>query len=168
MTDQSLDQEISDMLSPRADGPGEAAAMAPEPAAEASSEALASPDASPSAGLSGKVPQGQAAASVRPALFAPLHPTPGAPDPAAIDLLMDVPLQVTVELGRTRLSVREVLGLGTGSVVELDRFAGEPIDLLVNDRLIARGEVVVIDESFGVRVTEIVRSGQGAAAHRPA
>jgi flagellar motor switch protein FliN/FliY len=114
------------------------------------------------------VPQGQAAASVRPALFAPLHPTPGAPDPAAIDLLMDVPLQVTVELGRTRLSVREVLGLGTGSVVELDRFAGEPIDLLVNDRLIARGEVVVIDESFGVRVTEIVRSGQGAAAHRPA
>ena len=72
---------------------------------------------------------------------------------------------MTVELGRTQLSVREVLGLGTGSVVELEKLAGEPVDLLINGRLIARGEVVVIDESFGVRVTEIVRSGS-ATLHR--
>jgi flagellar motor switch protein FliN/FliY len=73
-----------------------------------------------------------------------------------LDLLMDVPLRVTVELGRTRMQIRDVLELGKGSVVELDKLAGEPVDLLVNGKLIARGEVVVIDENFGVRVTDIV------------
>ncbi|HHX39390.1 MAG TPA: flagellar motor switch protein FliN [Armatimonadetes bacterium] len=103
--------------------------------------------------------------SVRPAIFSPLPASSTQAGGSSIDLLLDVPLQVTVELGRTQLSVREVLGLGTGSVVELEKLAGEPVDLLVNSRLIARGEVVVIDESFGVRVTEIVRSG-GATLHR--
>jgi flagellar motor switch protein FliN/FliY len=69
---------------------------------------------------------------------------------------MDVPLQVTVELGRTRKLIRDILELGPGSVVELDKLAGEPVDVLVNGKLIAKGEVVVIDENFGVRVTEIV------------
>ena len=69
-------------------------------------------------------------------------------------------MNVTVELGRTELTVAEVLGLGPGSVVELDRLAGEPVDILVNDRLIARGEVVVVDENFGVRVVEVIRRGQ--------
>lgn len=73
-----------------------------------------------------------------------------------IDILMDVPMQVTVELGRTTMMIRDVLELGTGSIIELDKLAGEPVDLLVNQKLIARGEVVVIDESFGVRVTDIV------------
>lgn len=73
-----------------------------------------------------------------------------------IDLLMDVPMQVTVELGRRTMMIRDVLELGTGSIIELDKLAGEPVDLLVNQKLIARGEVVVIDESFGVRVTDIV------------
>ncbi|HEY8449426.1 MAG TPA: flagellar motor switch protein FliN, partial [Bacillota bacterium] len=75
---------------------------------------------------------------------------------AAIDLLYDVPLEVTVVLGRTRLEVRQVLALGTGSIVELDKLAGEPVEVLVNGKLIARGEVVVIDEHFGVRVQDIV------------
>lgn len=73
-----------------------------------------------------------------------------------LDLIMDVPLKVTVELGRTRMQIRDVLELGKGSVVELDKLAGEPVDLLVNGKLIARGEVVVIDENFGIRVTDIV------------
>ncbi len=73
-----------------------------------------------------------------------------------LDLLMDVPLQVTVELGRTLKMVKEVLALGPGSVVELDKLAGEPVDILVNEKPIAKGEVVVIDENFGIRVTEIL------------
>jgi flagellar motor switch protein FliN/FliY len=69
---------------------------------------------------------------------------------------MDVPLKLTVELGRTTKMVKEILALAPGSVVELDKLAGEPVDILVNERLIAKGEVVVIDENFGVRITEIV------------
>lgn len=78
---------------------------------------------------------------------------------APISLLADVDMQVTVELGRTTLPVRELLSLQPGMVVELDRQAGAPIDVLVNGRLIARGEVVVLDEQFGLRVTEIVTQG---------
>lgn len=73
-----------------------------------------------------------------------------------IELLLDVPLQITVELGRTRRKIRDVLAMGPGSVVELDRLAGEAVDVLVNGKLIAKGEVVVIDENFGVRITDIV------------
>lgn len=73
-----------------------------------------------------------------------------------LDLLMDIPLQVTVELGRTKRSVKEILELSSGSIIELDKLAGEPVDILVNQKLIAKGEVVVIDENFGVRLTEIV------------
>ncbi|MEI0518575.1 flagellar motor switch protein FliN [Brachyspira murdochii] len=75
-----------------------------------------------------------------------------------ISLLMDVTINVTVELGRARLTVREILSLGEGSIIELQKLAGEPVDLLVNGKLIARGEVVVIDECFGVRITEIADS----------
>ncbi len=74
----------------------------------------------------------------------------------SIDLLRDVPLRVTVELGRARLFVRDVLALRNGSVIELDRPAGGAVDLLVNGVLIARGEVVIVDERFGVRISEVV------------
>lgn len=77
-------------------------------------------------------------------------------DRANLDVLMHVPLSVTAELGKCKMSVNEVLKLGTGSIIELDRLAGGPIDLLVNDKLIARGEVVAVDENFGVRVTELI------------
>jgi flagellar motor switch protein FliN len=79
-----------------------------------------------------------------------------APDANNLDLLMNVPLTVTAELGSCKMLVRDILKLGTGSVVELNRLAGGPVDLLVNDRLVARGEVVAIDENFGVRVTELI------------
>jgi flagellar motor switch protein FliN/FliY len=72
-----------------------------------------------------------------------------------LDLLMNVPLKVTAELGTCKMLVRDILKLGTGSIVELDRLAGGPVDL-VNDRLVARGEVVAIDDNFGVRVTELI------------
>jgi flagellar motor switch protein FliN/FliY len=80
-------------------------------------------------------------------------------DPAAdtdIGLLLEVPLSISVELGRTSLTIRELLALGQGSILQLDRHAGEPVDVLVNGKRLARGEVVVIDEDFGIRVTEVV------------
>jgi flagellar motor switch protein FliN/FliY len=73
-----------------------------------------------------------------------------------IGLLMDVTMEMTVELGRTRKQIKEILSMGEGTIIELDKLAGEPVDILVNHKLIAKGEVVVIDENFGVRVTEIV------------
>ncbi len=74
----------------------------------------------------------------------------------SLDMILDVVLDATVELGRSRLSVRDILGLGPGSVVELDKLAGEPADLLINGKLLARGEIVVIDDDFGIRITEIL------------
>lgn len=93
---------------------------------------------------------------VQPVQFAPLTQGSMPFNDANIGLIMDVPLQVTVELGRTRKLIREILELAPGSVVELDKLAGEPVDVLVNGKLIAKGEVVVIDENFGVRITDIV------------
>jgi flagellar motor switch protein FliN/FliY len=69
---------------------------------------------------------------------------------------MDVPLQVTVELGNTKMRIKEILELGVGSVIELDKLASDPVEVYVNGRLIARGEVVVIDETFGIKITDIV------------
>ena len=69
---------------------------------------------------------------------------------------MDVSMQLTVELGRTKMLIKDILAMGEGTIVELDKLAGEPVDLLVNGKLIAKGEVVVIDENFGVRVTDII------------
>ncbi len=77
---------------------------------------------------------------------------------------MDVSMRVTVELGRSTMTVEDVLALGPGSVIELNKLAGEPVDILVNEQLIARGEVVVVDENFGVRVTEIVSPRSRASA----
>jgi flagellar motor switch protein FliN len=73
-----------------------------------------------------------------------------------LDLLLNVSLQITAELGKCKMNVRDILKLGTGSVVELDRLAGGPVDLLVNNKLVARGEVVAIDDNFGVRITELI------------
>ena len=94
---------------------------------------------------------------VTPVQFADLGQgrTPAGPA-KPLDLLLDVSMRISVELGRAALTVQELLALGPGSVVELDKLAGEPVDVLVNDRLIARGEVVMVDENFGVRVTEIL------------
>lgn len=116
----------------------------------------------PHAALSANEPA--APVTVRTARFEPLVSTASAgADTASLDLLMDVPLRITVELGRTRMSVRQVLELQSGSVVELDRMAGEAVDVIVNDRLMARGEVVVVDDKFGIRITEIVAASRREA-----
>ena len=84
----------------------------------------------------------------------------------SVEFLFDVPLQVTVELGRAKLRVAEVLRLAKGSVVELDKLAGEPLDLRVNGQLVARGEAVVVNDKFGVRLTEVLSPNARAQAAR--
>ena len=95
-------------------------------------------------------------ASVRTVQFAPLDNTSNSGMVNGVDLILDVQLQVAVELGRAQMKVKDVLGLGPGSVIELDKHAGEPVEVVVNNKTVAKGEVVVIDENFGVRITEIV------------
>ena len=95
--------------------------------------------------------------TVQPAVFSSFETAqPQQAETKNLNMLLDIPLQVTVELGRTKRSVKDILELGSGSIIELDKLAGEPVDILVNNRLIAQGEVVVIDENFGVRVTDII------------
>ena len=79
---------------------------------------------------------------------------------SGMEVLLDVPLEISVELGRVKMMVREVLDLGTGSIIEVDKAAGEPVDVMVNGRLVAKGEVVVIEDNFGVRVTEILNPAE--------
>ena len=155
------------------------ASAAPEPAPAAAAPAPAAPAPQPAAPQYAAPPQPQYAAPpmgvqpvyappayannvvasgvpVQNAQFAPLTNEPVEVNAANISLIQDVPLQVTVELGRTKKSIREILEFSTGSIIELDKLAGEPVDIHVNGQLTAKGEVVVIDENFGVRITEIV------------
>ena len=104
----------------------------------------------------------------------PVEPASAAPHPVTaeeLSRLHDVSVELAVEVGRTQMTIREALALGPGSIVTLNRLAGEPVDLLVNGKPIARGEVVVIDEEFGLRVTEVVAgepAGETEGAEPPA
>jgi flagellar motor switch protein FliN len=103
--------------------------------------------------------------AVHPVQFMPLTPDlASAHQVHGIELLMDVALEVSVELGRSHMSIAEILALRTGSVIELDKLAGEPVDVSVNGTLVARGEVVVVDEKFGVRITEVVSRARRMAS----
>jgi flagellar motor switch protein FliN/FliY len=93
--------------------------------------------------------------------FEPLQPQAQPIDGAAgLALVLDVPVELSVEIGRTTMTIRETLAIGPGSIVSLDKMTGEPVDLLVNGRRIARGEVVAVDEEFGLRITEVVSPQQ--------
>ncbi|MCH7345850.1 flagellar motor switch protein FliN [Pelomonas sp. CA6] len=97
-----------------------------------------------------------AAEQVAPAAFTNFSPTPTNMPGSDINMILDIPVQLTVELGRTRIPIKNILQLAQGSVVELDALAGEPMDVLVNGYLIAQGEVVVVNDKFGIRLTDIV------------
>jgi flagellar motor switch protein FliN/FliY len=108
-----------------------------------------------------------------PVDYVPFETTtaPGAPAEASgaeLERLYDVPVELAVEIGRTQMTIRETLALGPGSIVTLNRLAGEPVDLLVNGKPIARGEVVVLDEEFGLRVTEVLTGATAAEPEAPA
>jgi len=105
---------------------------------------------------------GEPKASPQPAVFPTLDEAAADQvDPSSLGLLADVELELTVELGQARRNIRDILAMGAGSVMELDRHAGEVVDILVNGRLVARGEVVVIGENYGVRITELVNPEGG-------
>ncbi|SDG16245.1 flagellar motor switch phosphatase FliY [Desulfosporosinus hippei] len=120
-----------------------------------------SPNDYPAYGMGGQ-PNGQYSnqprvqTPVQPAQFAPLQPGSPMPHPDNLSLILDVPLQISVELGKAKKTIKEILDMGPGSVIELDRLAGEPVDMIVNGKLIAKCEVVVINETFGIRITDIV------------
>ncbi|WP_447603089.1 flagellar motor switch protein FliN [Nitrospira sp. Nam80] len=101
-----------------------------------------------------------AGSAAQPAAFPPVEETSQAASNKNIDFLLDIPLQVTVHIGGTRMLIRELLQLGQGSVIELDKLAGEPMEVLVNNKLVARGEVVVVNEKFGIRLTDVVSPNQ--------
>jgi flagellar motor switch protein FliN/FliY len=104
-------------------------------------------------------PQPEAAAQPTPAVFDNLSPDAAGLSPEAsknLELVMDIPVQLTVELGRTKMPIRNLLQLAQGSVVELHELAGEPLDVFVNGCLVAQGEVVVVNEKFGIRLTDII------------
>lgn len=121
---------------------------------------------SPIANLADRMPTAAPTpTAVHPIQFMPLTPEmPSLDHGHGIELLMDVALEVSVELGRSHMSIGEILALRTGSVIELDKLAGEPVDVSVNGTLIARGEVVVVDEKFGVRITEVVSKARRLAS----
>ena len=120
--------------------------------AETSNQALAEPASAPAS-----------APAPRPAVFDRLSAAPGvAGQTSDIGMVMDIPVQLTVQLGRARLPIRDILQLAQGSVVELDGLAGEPLDVYVNGCLIAQGEVVVVNEKFGIRLTDIVTPAERA------
>ena len=116
-------------------------------------------NAAPMGGMGGGMaasPMGMNTPNVQPLNFPNLGGGPSAVQQGNIGLIMDVFMEMTVELGRTKKQIKDILGMGEGTIIELDKLAGEPVDILVNHKPIAKGEVVVIDENFGVRVTEIL------------
>ncbi|MEO7854429.1 MAG: flagellar motor switch protein FliN [Rubrivivax sp.] len=113
-------------------------------------------DAEPATGNEVASELAQRAETVAPATFANFTPTAAAGAGNDINMILDIPVQLTVELGRTRIAIKNILQLAQGSVVELDALAGEPMDVLVNGYLIAQGEVVVVNDKFGIRLTDIV------------
>ena len=137
------------------------AAPAPTPAAAAPPPAAPMMGAAPAYGAP-PTPHVASNVPVQPAMFAPLSTAPVQVNDANIGLILDVPLQVTVELGRTKKTIKDILELTNGSIVELDKLAGEPVDIMVNGKFLAKGEVVVIDENFGVRITDIVSPAERA------
>jgi flagellar motor switch protein FliN/FliY len=100
--------------------------------------------------------QGNQNPAPQEARFEELKPAAGPGTHRDMDFLLDIPLEVSVELGRTRMLIKDLLQLGQGSVIELSKMAGEPMEILVNNKLVARGEVVVVNEKFGIRLTDII------------
>jgi flagellar motor switch protein FliN len=107
-----------------------------------------------------KSPVTAPASAAAPASFPSLDGGGAAPAPKNIDFILDIPMQVTVQVGSTKMIIRELLQLGQGSVIELEKLAGEPMEVLVNNKLVARGEVVVVNEKFGIRLTDVISAAE--------
>ena len=149
-------------MTPPVQAPPPQAQMAPPVQAPAPQAQMAPPVQAPAMGYAMQ-PHVAQNVPVQSAQFTPLNTQPVQINDANIGLILDVPLSVTVELGQTKKSIKDILELTNGSIVELDKLAGEPVDIKVNGQFLAKGEVVVIDENFGVRITEIASPAERAA-----
>lgn len=149
-------------MTPPVQTPAPQAQMAPPVQAPAPQAQMAPPVQAPAMGYAMQ-PHVAQNVPVQSAQFTPLNTQPVQINDANIGLILDVPLSVTVELGQTKKSIKDILELTNGSIVELDKLAGEPVDIKVNGQFLAKGEVVVIDENFGVRITEIASPAERAA-----
>ncbi|GHC26130.1 flagellar motor switch protein FliN [Aidingimonas halophila] len=145
----NLDDDWADAMAEQGADSGEedpwAAALAEQEAAEQASEQDAPQE---------ETPQPSQAAGDQ--VFKPLDKDSGNSGMRDLEMIMDIPVKLTVELGRTRITIKQLLELAQGSVIELDGLAGEPMDILINGYLIAQGEVVVVDDKYGIRITEII------------
>jgi flagellar motor switch protein FliN/FliY len=112
--------------------------------------------AAPAAGAAKK----PAGAEPKPASFAPLEQKKTGAPVGNLDFILDIPLEIRVELGNAKILIRDLLQLGQGSVVELEKLSGEPLEVFIGDKLVARGEVVVVNEKFGIRLTDIVSAAE--------
>ncbi len=111
-------------------------------------------------GVNAPSPPPVSSPSPTPASFPSLDGGGATPAPKNIDFILDIPMQVTVQVGSTKMVIRELLQLGQGSVIELEKLAGEPMEVLVNNKLVARGEVVVVNEKFGIRLTDVISAAE--------
>lgn len=139
MSEQNDDTQPADEEDPWA------AALAEQQAAEAADQEPTSSDDPP--------PEAQSASH---SVFPPLEQGQGATVARDLEMIMDIPVKLTVELGRTKLTIKQLLELAQGSVIELEGLAGEPMDILINGYLIAQGEVVVVEDKYGIHITEII------------
>lgn len=124
-----------------------------DPWAEAMAEQAAAESAEPDPEPEAEAPAARSAGS---SVFQPLEAGQGTTTGRDLEMIMDIPVKLTVELGRTKLTIKQLLELAQGSVIELDGLAGEPMDILINGYLIAQGEVVVVEDKYGIRITEII------------
>lgn len=141
------DEEVKDATKEDLSADDWAAAMAEQGVAEGGSAPAG--DDSPDTGAG-------AGAEPERAVFKHIAGAAPSAPPSNLDMVLDIPVQMTVELGRTKIQIRNLLGLTQGSVVELERLAGEPMDVLVNGCLVAQGEVVVVNDKFGIRLTDVI------------
>jgi flagellar motor switch protein FliN/FliY len=114
------------------------------------------------AGASSETARGESGGSTapQPAAFPPLQNVEASGAPKNIEFLLDIPMNVSVYIGSAKMAIRDLLQLAQGSVIELDKLAGEPMDVMVNNKLVARGEVVVVNEKFGIRLTDVVSTAE--------
>ncbi len=117
---------------------------------------MANVDVSPPAGNAAEAQPPEA----QPASFPPVEKAPVTGGANNLEFILDIPMQVTVQVGSARMQIREILQLGQGSVIELEKLAGEPMEVLVNNKLVAKGEVVVVNDKFGIRLTDVISAAQ--------
>lgn len=150
------EDDWADAMSEQEETDADATSVEEDPWAAAMAEQAASEESEDDPAPATPEPKASTAKSASDDIFRPLSPDSGSSQARELEMIMDIPVKLTVELGRTKLTIKQLLELAQGSVIELEGLAGEPMDILINGYLIAQGEVVVIEDKYGIRITEII------------